>query len=90
MGALVLGSFALSSLTNTRYELRNSQVQSVSKEEGLKMAKDRKKVDLREEYFRLSQDGGDGGKEWENKRIDRLPGQKEWGDYSPSAIGKSG
>lgn len=84
ISALVIGSFALSSLTNTRYELRDSQMHTVSKEEGMKMSKERKKVDLREEYFRLSKDGD--GKQWENKRINRLPGQKEWGEYTPSAM----
>lgn len=85
ISALVIGSFALSSLTNTRYELRDTQMHTVSKEEGMKMKADRKKVDLREEYFRLSKDG-DGSKSWENKRINRLPGQKEWGEYTPSAM----
>ena len=85
ISALVIGSFALSSLTNTRYELLDTQMHTVSKEEGMKMKADRKKVDLREEYFRLSKDG-DGGKSWDNKRINRLPGQKEWGEYTPSAM----
>jgi cytochrome c oxidase assembly protein subunit 16 len=84
---LVLGSFALSSFTQTRYDLRNSKVQTLSKEEELKMDKKRKKVDIKEEYYRLQAkdlgqlDGG-GIDSWENKRVPRLPGQGEWGDMS--------
>ncbi|GAA95575.1 uncharacterized protein L969DRAFT_92707 [Mixia osmundae IAM 14324] len=79
---IVGGSFALSSFTQTRYDLKDSKVRQVSQEEELNMSKSRKKVDLREEYFRLraQEDELD---EWENKRISRLPGQAQWGDMAP-------
>lgn len=51
IGIIVAGSFALSSLTSTRYELRDSKVTALSKEEELHMDKNRKKIDIREEYF---------------------------------------
>ena len=87
MTILVVGSFALSGITQTRYDLRNSKVQSMTKEDELNMNKNRKRVDIREEYFRLkAKDTRTGDLDnWENKRIDRLPGQKEWGDLPPSA-----
>lgn len=90
MSILILGSFALSSFTQTRYDLRNSKVQTLSKEEELKMDKKRKKVDIREEYWRLQAkdtvEGAMGGgvDSWENKRVPRLPGQAEWGDLGTS------
>lgn len=79
---LVLGSFALSTVTQTRYDLRSSKVQTITKEEELKMNKNRKKVDIREEYYRLKAKDNETKNldEWENKRIARLPGQAEWGE----------
>ena len=83
---ITLASFGLSTFTATRYELRDANVQQVSKEEVMKMSKGRKKVDLREEYYRLMAANEEGGEDWENKRIERLPGQKEWGDMPPEAL----
>ncbi|KAL7008828.1 Cytochrome oxidase assembly [Cystobasidiomycetes sp. EMM_F5] len=93
VAVVVAGSFGLSSLTQTRYDLRASRVQTMSKEDELRMDKNRKKVDIREEYFRLQAKSGedktgsgglrgtlDSKDEWENKRIQRLPGQAEWGE----------
>lgn len=84
---LVVGSFALSSVTQTRYDLRNSKVQALSKEEELKMNKNRKKVDIREEYYRLKAKDTETKNldDWENKRIARLPGQAEWGQLPESS-----
>jgi cytochrome c oxidase assembly protein subunit 16 len=89
MAILVVGSFALSGITQTRYDLRNSKVTSLSKEEELKMNKNRKKVDIREEYFRLKMKDNETKDldNWENKRIARLPGQAEWGEL-PEAQNK--
>ncbi|KDE05058.1 hypothetical protein MVLG_04499 [Microbotryum lychnidis-dioicae p1A1 Lamole] len=80
---IVLASFGLSSFTQTRYDLRDSKVSAVTKEEELGMKKGRRKFDVREEYHRLlNADRGDllgSGDGWENKRVQRLPGQDEWG-----------
>lgn len=45
------------------------------------MNKNRKKVDIREEYYRLKAKDTETKNldDWENKRIARLPGQAEWG-----------
>lgn len=51
LATMVAGSFALSSLTQTRYDLRDAKVHAVSREEELGMKKDRRKFDIREEYF---------------------------------------
>lgn len=51
LSILVGGSFALSSLTQTRYDYNSTRVKSLSKEEELGMRKDRRRVDVREEYF---------------------------------------
>jgi len=48
---MVAASFGLASLTQTRYDYNATKVQTISKEEELKMKKDRKRIDIREEYF---------------------------------------
>lgn len=48
---IVGGSYGLSYLTQTRYDYNASKVQTVSKQDELGMRKDRRKVDIREEYF---------------------------------------
>ncbi|KAK4701845.1 cytochrome c oxidase assembly protein subunit 16, partial [Phenoliferia sp. Uapishka_3] len=78
---LVAGSFALSSLTQTRYDLRDEKVSAVTREAELGMKKGRRKFDVREEYMRLQGSGEmDTVDDWENKRVDRLPGQAQWGE----------
>ncbi|GAA5873024.1 hypothetical protein JCM8547_000009 [Rhodosporidiobolus lusitaniae] len=85
---LVGSSFALSSFTQTRYDYRDQKVTAMSKEEELGMRRDRRKVDVREEYYRMQSTGeldplssSPGALEgWENKRVERLPGQAEWGE----------
>ncbi|GAA5846087.1 hypothetical protein JCM3766R1_001363 [Sporobolomyces carnicolor] len=87
---LVGSSFALSGFTQTRYDLRDQRVTAVTKEQELGMKKGRRKWDVREEYYRLQATGDLGeSTEWENKRVDRLPGQAEWGEL-PIAKASSG
>ncbi|MBW0546366.1 hypothetical protein O181_086081 [Austropuccinia psidii MF-1] len=58
VGSLLVGSWMLSRLTQTRYEYQATRVQSLNHAEKLRLDQDqanRKPFDLREEYFRLSQ-----------------------------------
>lgn len=48
---IVASSFGLSYMTQTRYDYNSSKVKSMSMEEELGMRKDRRKIDIREEYF---------------------------------------
>ncbi|CAK9786041.1 unnamed protein product [Cutaneotrichosporon oleaginosum] len=59
LSLVVASSYALQTFTSTRYELNDQKVSAVSKEDELGMSKDRKKVDIREEYYRLQGLGGD-------------------------------
>ncbi|KAL1409815.1 Flavin-linked sulfhydryl oxidase of the mitochondrial IMS [Vanrija albida] len=54
LSIVVISSFALKTFTQTRYDLNDQKVQSVTKEDELGMSKERKKVDIREEYYRLN------------------------------------
>ncbi|GJJ12043.1 hypothetical protein Clacol_006284 [Clathrus columnatus] len=73
---IVAASFGLETLTRTRYEVYAQKVSEVSEEERLKLQKNRKKIDLREEYFRLKAKGNE---EWDSIRIPRPKGVPEWG-----------
>ncbi|KAF5357880.1 hypothetical protein D9756_001224 [Leucocoprinus leucothites] len=73
---MVAASYGLSTVTQTRYELHDQKVKQVTKEEELGLDKNRKKFDIREEYFRLSAQADEN---WEPKRIQRPKGLPEWG-----------
>lgn len=70
---IVGGSFAMAQFTSVRYESHDRKVSQVTKEGKLKLDKDRHKVSLQEEYFRL-QAKGDELDSYENKRIERPKG----------------
>lgn len=48
------GSFILTPATALRYERHDKKVQQVTKEEELGIGKDRRRVDINEEYYRLA------------------------------------
>ncbi|KAI0685045.1 cytochrome c oxidase assembly protein COX16-domain-containing protein [Cytidiella melzeri] len=78
---LIVGaSFGMQSFTQTKYDLQDKKVQSVTKEQQLGLDKNRKKFDIREEYYRLNAAQDEG---WENKRIPRPAGLPEWGVPPP-------
>ncbi|KAG0368985.1 Cytochrome oxidase assembly [Mortierella sp. AD032] len=67
---IVAGSFALSELTATKYNVHDNRTKAMTKEEGLKLsAKSRRKLDLQEEYWRLQAEDVDDD-DWEIKRVD--------------------
>ena len=74
---ILAGAYVLKSTQTVRYERRDSKVKLVTEEEQLGLEHGRRKVDAREEYYRLQAKGLDGLDEWEQKRVERLPGQKD-------------
>lgn len=78
LSLMVVSSFALQNLTKTRYDYQSSKTSTMTMEEGLGMNKDRKRVDIREEYFvsRL-----DSPKVWFSCRSGA--GRSDWGVCSP-------
>ena len=48
---MVAGSFFLTPATALRYERHDRKVKQVSKEEAMGLGKDRRKIDMREEYY---------------------------------------
>ena len=70
---MVAGSFFLTPATAIRYEKHDRKVRQLSKEEALGIGKDRRRIDLNEEYYRLAAKvswnrvlGSSGQRMWEN------------------------
>lgn len=72
---IVVGaSFLLTPFTQTRYDLHDERVKQMTKEQQLGLEKNKKKFDIREEYYRLSAKGDE---DWEPKRIQRPKGEED-------------
>ncbi|KAL9125327.1 MAG: hypothetical protein Q9217_005459 [Psora testacea] len=71
---MVAGSFFLTPATALRYEKHDRKVKQMTKEEELGIGKDRRKVDITEEYYRLAAKDLDS---WEQQRVKRLPGEDD-------------
>lgn len=68
LATMVLGSFFLTPATALRYERHDRKVQQVSEEEKLGIGKDRRKIDLREEYY-VRRHRGSSFKQWHTLTI---------------------
>ncbi|KAI8374645.1 cytochrome c oxidase assembly protein COX16, mitochondrial [Radiomyces spectabilis] len=68
---MVAGSFGLAQLTQTRYDHRDMRHRKVAKEEALGMDKNRRKLSIQEEYWRLQAKTEE---DWEPVRVQRPPG----------------
>lgn len=79
---IVAASFGLEKLTRTRYEIHAQKVTEITEEERLRLQKNRKKIDLREEYFKLKSKGNE---DWESVRVPRPKGLPEWGVPPPES-----
>jgi hypothetical protein len=68
---MVTGSFVLTPATALRYERHDRKVKQLTKEEELGLGKERRRVDINEEYYRLAAKVGFvhflGGIMWEER-----------------------
>ncbi|KIW08167.1 uncharacterized protein PV09_01098 [Verruconis gallopava] len=71
---MVAGSFFLTPATALRYEKHDNKIKYVSQEEALNVGKNKRKVDMKEEYYRLAAKDLDN---WEQKRVERLKGEPD-------------
>ncbi|OLL26110.1 Cytochrome c oxidase assembly protein COX16, mitochondrial [Neolecta irregularis DAH-3] len=76
MATMVAGSFALENATTLKYERHDRKVKEVTEEEALSIARNRRKFDFKEEYWRL-QMSNEELDNWEQKRVERLPGESD-------------
>jgi len=74
IATMVLGSFFLTPATAIRYERHDKRVRQLTKDEELGIGKDKRRIDLQEEYYRLA---GKDLSDWEQKRVKRLPGEHD-------------
>ncbi|KAK4161996.1 cytochrome c oxidase assembly protein COX16-domain-containing protein [Cladorrhinum sp. PSN259] len=74
MTVIVAGSFVLTPAAAIRYERHDRKVRSMTREEELSVGKQKRKVDIREEYYRLAAKDLDN---WEQKRVTRLKGESD-------------
>ena len=51
LSIIVIGSYGLSSFTAIRYERHDAKVKIMTEEEALKLDKNRRRPDIREEYY---------------------------------------
>jgi len=68
---IVTASFFLTPATAIRYEKYDRKVQQITQEEAMGLGRDRRKLDINEEYYRLAAKDLD----WENKRVKRRHGE---------------
>lgn len=76
MLSVALASVLLSNFTALRYEMRDEKVREVEEDEALNMIKNRRQVDIKDEYYKL-QGLVEEHSDWEPKRVERLKGESE-------------
>ncbi|GMM31111.1 Cox16 protein [Martiniozyma asiatica (nom. inval.)] len=76
MLSIAMGSILLSNFTALRYERRDEKVKEMGEDEALSLIKNRRKVDIKDEYYKL-QGLLDKHEDWEPKRVERLPGESD-------------
>ncbi|KAK1656160.1 cytochrome c oxidase assembly protein cox-16 [Colletotrichum phormii] len=74
VAVMVAGSFVLTPATAIRYEKYDRRVRQVTKDEELNMRRSARKVDMKEEYYRLAAKDIDN---WEQKRVKRFAGEHD-------------
>ncbi|KAK1813305.1 Cytochrome oxidase assembly [Friedmanniomyces endolithicus] len=74
IATMVLGSFFLTPATALRYERHDMKVRQVTDDERLGIGKDKRRIDMKEEYYKLAAKDLDN---WEQKRVKRLPGEHD-------------
>ncbi|ETS84313.1 Cytochrome c oxidase assembly protein cox-16 [Pestalotiopsis fici W106-1] len=74
MSVIVAGSFVLTPAAAVRYEKHDRRVRQMTHEEELGVGKGGRKVNMKDEYYRLAAKDLD---DWEQKRVERLPGEND-------------
>ncbi|KAK3298539.1 cytochrome c oxidase assembly protein COX16-domain-containing protein [Chaetomium fimeti] len=74
LSVIVGASFVLTPATAIRYERHDRRVRTLTRDEELGVGRGGRKVDIREEYYRLSAKDNDN---WEQKRVKRLKGESD-------------
>ncbi|GJC82713.1 cytochrome c oxidase assembly protein cox16, mitochondrial [Colletotrichum liriopes] len=74
VAVMIAGSFVLTPATAIRYEKHDRRVRQVTRDEELNLRRSARKVDMKEEYYRLAAKDIDN---WEQRRVQRLKGEHD-------------
>ncbi|KAJ4994161.1 cytochrome c oxidase assembly protein cox-16 [Stagonosporopsis vannaccii] len=74
LATIVAGSFLLTPATALRYERYDRKNQQISQEEAMGLGQNRRKVNMKDEYYRLQAKDLE---DWEQRRVKRLPGEPD-------------
>ncbi|KAI2472304.1 cytochrome c oxidase assembly protein COX16-domain-containing protein [Annulohypoxylon bovei var. microspora] len=74
MSIMVAGSFVLTPAAAVRYEKHDRRVRQMTREEELGIGKSSRRVNIKDEYYRLAAKDIDN---WEQRRVKRLPGEHD-------------
>ncbi|KAI0534381.1 cytochrome c oxidase assembly protein COX16-domain-containing protein [Xylaria digitata] len=74
MSIIIAGSFILTPATAIRYERHDRKVRQLTRDEELGVGKGGRKINIKDEYYRLAAKDLD---DWEQKRVKRLPGEND-------------
>ena len=73
-GMIVIGSYWLAGFTAVKYEREDRRIHEFNEDDVLKLKRKQRKVDVKEEYYRLQ---GLADEDWEPVRVERLEGESE-------------
>lgn len=71
---MLVGTHLLTQFNSVRYEQYDRRASELEETKMLEMSNRRRKIDMKEEYYRLQQLDLDN---WEQKRVRRLPGESD-------------
>ncbi|OAL00821.1 cytochrome c oxidase assembly protein COX16, mitochondrial [Phaeosphaeriaceae sp. SRC1lsM3a] len=74
MSTILAGSFMLTPATALRYERYDRKNQQITQEEAMGLRQERRKVNMKDEYYRLQAKDLE---DWEQRRVKRLPGEPD-------------
>ncbi|KAF2828830.1 cytochrome c oxidase-assembly factor cox-16, mitochondrial precursor [Ophiobolus disseminans] len=74
ISTIVLGSFMLTPATALRYERYDRKNQQITQEQAMGLRGERRKVNMKDEYYRLQAKDLE---DWEQRRVKRLPGEPD-------------
>ncbi|KAF2019577.1 cytochrome c oxidase assembly protein COX16, mitochondrial [Aaosphaeria arxii CBS 175.79] len=72
LATIVAGSFMLTPATALRYERHDNKIKQISQEEKMGLTQNRRKVNMKDEFYRLQAKDLE---DWEQRRVKRLPGE---------------
>ncbi|TPX62664.1 hypothetical protein PhCBS80983_g00329 [Powellomyces hirtus] len=74
-GAMIMGTYGMAHLAQTRYDYHDTKTKLLAKKEQLKIEKDRRPFNVQEEYWKLTSTKQDWD-DWDMVRVQRPAGEE--------------